>query len=702
MARPRDFQDILSKLPGARQSGDCHIAPCPLPGHKTPQGHLTLKDAGDKALVTCQGGKHGYQDICQWLGFDNLTYGNSNEPEAKIIATFDYPDADGKLLYQVVRYDPKDFRQRRPDGSGTWVWNLKGVKPVLYRLPEVLKAVREGRTVYVCEGEKDTDALRAKGLTATTNSGGAEKWRPEYAEALKGASVVILPDNDAPGKRHAAKVAASLYGKAESVKIVELTNRNGHQVKDVSDWLAAGGTVAELERLANETPEYKPKESDISLVCMAEVKPETVSWLWLPYIPLGKLTLLEGDPGIGKSWVSLGIATGVSLGKGLPGTEAIESASVVLASAEDGLGDTIRPRLDAMGADVSKIYAIKGSLDFGNNGLAILEGVIDRVKPSLVIIDPLVAYIGAGVDLHRANETRAVMAKLADIAEKHGCAILAIRHLTKGGTLKPIYRGLGSIDLAAACRSVLMAGCDPENPQKRGIVQIKSNLAPTGKAIGYELTNGGFYWTGESDLTWQRILSAEDSSEGKSALDEAIDFLKDELIEGPVDASQVWREARDTGLSEKTIKRAKARLRVITRRQGETGKRGGGKFTWELPEGNLGVQKDLEGQGGHIKEFDPLNHSSFKSGPLPKTDDPLNTPEALPSCLNQPGAVMPWITSSSDVLLTLQSAPSLSLGVNHDLRKDAQRGKGLGQPQDPEAGARGYRESHRSLQERQR
>lgn len=651
-SRPRNFADILSRLTGARQSGDSWTAPCPLPGHKTPAGHVTLRDAGTKALITCQGGKHSYQDICQAWGFDSLTYSrNGNRPS--IIATYDYTTAEGKLLYQVVRFEPKEFRQRRPDGNGGWLWNLKGITPVLCRLPEVLKAVREGQTVYICEGEKDTDALREKGLTATTNSGGAEKWRPEYAEALKGTSVVIVPDRDAPGQRHAAKVAASLHGKVRSLKVLQLPDRDGYQVKDVSDWLAAGGTVAELERLASEAPEYKPKESDISLVCIAEVEPETVSWLWLPFIPLGKLTLLEGDPGIGKSWVSLAIATAVSLGNGLPGAETTEPQAVLLASAEDGLGDTIRPRFDAMAANVRNVHAIKGALDFSNGGLAILEGYIEHVRPALVIIDPLVAYIGAGVDIHRANEVRTVMAKLADMAEKHVCAILAVRHLTKGGTLKPIYRGLGSIDFAAACRSVLMAGCDPNNPQKRGIVQIKSNLAPMGQAIGFELRDGGFYWTGESDLTAARILAVEDTGEGKSARDEAADFLRDELRDGPVEAAQVWRDAREVGLSEITVKRAKAMLGIITRRQGETGKRGGGKFTWELPDGDLEVQKDLGYQGYHIEKKDTLNNSSFKSNPLPKTDDTLNTPDGdgMPDYPREPchtcGSVDYWLRKAS-------------------------------------------------------
>jgi len=365
------------------------------------------------------------------------------------------------------------------------------------------------------------------------------------------------------------------------------------------------------------------RESDVSLICMNDVESESVLWLWCPYIPKGKLTLLEGDPGEGKSWASLAIATAVSLGHGLLGMEHIKPASVVLASVEDGLGDTIRPRLDNMGADVNLIYAIKGSLDFSKGGFATLEHFIYQVKPALVIIDPLVAYIGARVDIHRANETRAVMAKLADIAEQYGCVILAIRHLTKGAAQKAIYRGIGSIDLAASCRSVLMAGRDPDNPDKRGIVHIKSNLAPKGVAIGYELKNGSFNWTGASDLTAARMLAAEYSGDSRTARDEAMDFLRDELRDGTVEAAQVSRGAEEAGLSSITLKRAKASLKIITRRQGEIGKRGGGKFTWEMPSSEC--QNDLEYQS-RIENNDTLNRFSFNNAPLLKADDTLNTP----------------------------------------------------------------------------
>lgn len=630
MVSPNDFNDIIDKIPGAKVSGNKVVAPCPLSGHTTPQGHLTITNAGDKALVTCQGGRHSYSDICRWFGYDSLSYSaGSNGNESNIVAAYNYTDSEGTLLYQVVRYYPKDFRQRRPGVDGNWIWNLKDVNQVLYCLPSVIKAVKEGLTVYICEGEKDVDNLVKLGLIATTNSGGAEKWRQDYSEVLKGASVIILPDKDAPGKKHAQKVAASLYGKARSIKIIELPDRDGQCIKDVSDWIAAGGTITELEQLVSQTLEYKLRDkNNTGLICIADVAPETVDWLWYPYIPKGKLTLFEGDPGVGKSWVSLAIATAVSLGKGLPEVEIKEPAGVLLASAEDGLGDTIRPRLDSMGADVKNIHAIKGALNFEQTGINTLGDYIEKIKPVLTIIDPLVAYIGAGVDIHRANETRAVMAKLAELAEQYSVAILAVRHLAKGGTSKPIYRGLGSIDIAAACRSVLMAGYDPDDPQKRAVVHIKSNLASMGCAIGYELREGGFYWTGESDLTWQRILSAEDI-DNKSARDEAVDFIKSELSNGPVEASQIWRDAKEAGLAEATLKRAKFELGIITKRRGEAGRRGGGKFTWELPENNLKDQKGFRVSSICIQENDTLNNSSFENPLSLKTNDPLNILENM-------------------------------------------------------------------------
>jgi len=367
----------------------------------------------------------------------------------------------------------------------------------------------------------------------------------------------------------------------------------------------------------------KPRETATNLICMADVQAETVSWLWYPYIPIGKLTILEGDPGVGKSWVSLAMVSNISQGVCLPLTEIAIQGNVLLASAEDGLGDTIRPRLDALKANVSKIYAIEGALDFKNGGLATLESCIQLRKPILSVIDPLTAYLGSDVDFYRANETRPIMAALSALAANYNLAILVIRHLTKGSATKSIYRGLGSIDITAAARSVLLAGQDPEYLQKRAIVQIKSNLAANGKAIGYEIKDQTLNWTGESDLTAQRILSAEGYNE-KSAIDEAVDFLREELAAGPMEWRQIDVDSKAARITDSTLRRAREKMHLkLGRSKGEPGKKGRGPSVWELSDTPT-TEKDLLVQDAHIEKNEQVNQLSFKDELLSKTDEQVN------------------------------------------------------------------------------
>ncbi len=562
----RSLEDFLSLLKGVKKMGDgSYMALCP--GHNDREQSLSIKEANGKILVKCFAGCE-MTDILKPLELepkDLFLDSHEAKPEYREIEdAYHYIDANGKP-FEVIRTRPKGFYQRQPDGKGGYINNLKGIVPTLYHQDELRQAIDSNKSVFSVEGEKDVDRARSLGLVATTNPMGAGKWRNNYSEALRGADLIIIPDNDKPGREHANHVAKSCYGIAKRIRMLELTG----ECKDVSDWLDEGHTVDELKQLADACPDYEPGDNGVKLRRMADVKAEDVDWLWQPYIPKGKLTLAEGDPGIGKSWVSLAIATAVTLGKGLPCQESVEPSNVIVASAEDGLGDTIRPRLDAMGANVSRIFAIEGALTLDETGFTILNNYLERVRPALIIIDPLVAYLGASVDIHRANETRAVMAQLAKLAEKFNVAILAIRHLTKGGMSKAIYRGLGSIDFTAACRSVLLAGCDPQNSQSRALVQIKSNHAPFGPAIGFELRDGGFYWTGESTLTATQIL-ATDTGTGASELDEAMTFLKDELADGEVPAKDIYQAAQNTGIAKRTLERAKAKLQAKSRKIGDT------------------------------------------------------------------------------------------------------------------------------------
>ncbi len=238
---------------GAR-SGDGFKTHCP--AHSDPNPSLQLSEKNGKLLWKCFGGctqetvRVALKERSLWPG--KTGDGMSTPRKNKIIATYDYQDQAGRLIFQVCRMDPKSFRQRRPDGKGGWIWNLKGVAPVPYHLTELLKA----DTIYLPEGEEDVDRLRSLGLAATCNSGGAEKWKPDFNQHFKGKTVVILPDNDKPGRDHAQDVARNLHGVARSMRVVALPGLP--EKGDVSDWLAAGGTAEKLVALVEAAPEWEP------------------------------------------------------------------------------------------------------------------------------------------------------------------------------------------------------------------------------------------------------------------------------------------------------------------------------------------------------------------------------------------------------------------------------------------------------------
>ncbi len=251
------LEEVRARLEGLKSAAGGWIAKCP--AHEDRKASLTLASGDDgRALLCCQAGCKT-EDVVAAVGLTMADlFPPKDEPPAKsrIASTYDYRDERGALLFQAVRFEPKDFRQRRPDGGG-WAWSIAGVRRVLYRLPELLKSTD---VVYVPEGEKDVDALRARGLTATCNVGGAGKWRAEDSQHLRGRRVVVLPDNDEPGAKHAEKVRAMLAGVASAVAVVLLP---GLPAKgDVSDWLAAGGTVEALQALAPREPATFQAASD--------------------------------------------------------------------------------------------------------------------------------------------------------------------------------------------------------------------------------------------------------------------------------------------------------------------------------------------------------------------------------------------------------------------------------------------------------
>lgn len=268
---------LLSRLHGVRSAGvNKWRARCPAHHDRIPSLHITLKN--DRILVHCHAGC-SIHSVLGALGMHMRELFTEDDPPHQRrpdpVAVYDYTDPSGKLLFQVVRFRPKSFRQRRPDGAGGWIWNLDGVQKVPYRLDGVVRAVQSGESVYIVEGEKDADALARLGFTATTNPGGAGSWQEGFAGYFRGARVIIIPDNDEPGRAHAGEVAQNLAPVAESVRIVELPGLASKG--DVSDWLAAGHTSDELRQLAESAPEWsavrtqdKPQDAKPSGECVME------------------------------------------------------------------------------------------------------------------------------------------------------------------------------------------------------------------------------------------------------------------------------------------------------------------------------------------------------------------------------------------------------------------------------------------------
>ncbi len=271
------------------------------------------------------------------------------------------------------------------------------------------------------------------------------------------------------------------------------------------------------------------QKTALKLIHMEDVQTREVNWLWYPYIPYGKITVIEGDPGEGKTTLALTLAALLSRGQPLPCDEDIpyEPISIIYQTVEDGIDDTIKPRLEKANADCSKIRVIDETEKELSMTDERLEQAIAETNAKLVILDPIQAYIGSNVDMHRANEIRPVLKRLGIIAEKYGCAIVLIGHMNKASGSKSTYRGLGSIDIQATARSVLLVARIPDKPNIRIMAQDKSSLAAAGDSIGFEISEDrGFECIGPYDITVDELLAGKEGR-GRKKLDVAIAFIKE-------------------------------------------------------------------------------------------------------------------------------------------------------------------------------
>lgn len=317
---------------------------------------------------------------------------------------------------------------------------------------------------------------------------------------------------------------------------------------------------------------------------MEDVVSKEVEWLWYPYIPYGKITIVEGDPGEGKTTLVLKLAAALSRGLPLPCDDMERKPiHIIYQTAEDGIDDTIKPRLEKVGADCSMIRVI----DETEKELSMtddrLEQAIVETGARMVILDPIQAYIGAKVDMHRANEIRPVLKHLGMISEKYNCAIVLIGHMNKAAGSKSTYRGLGSIDIQATARSVLLVARLRDKPNIRIMAHDKSSLAPTGDAIGFEMTEDrGMECIGPYDITIDELLSGNDGR-GKKKLDIAENFIKEYFGSSKeIISNDILQEAARRGIKRNTLLSAKKKL-GITSGKGKA-EDGTSYWTWLLPQ----------------------------------------------------------------------------------------------------------------------
>ena len=315
-----------------------------------------------------------------------------------------------------------------------------------------------------------------------------------------------------------------------------------------------------------------PQEETVEIIRMSEVDTQTVEWLWEPYIPFGKVTIVQGNPGEGKTTFALRLAAACTTGGTLPGMKPLPPFQVIYQTAEDGLGDTVKPRLMEADADLERVLVI----DDRDTPLTLADERIARAirenNARLVIIDPVQAFLGADVDMNRANEVRPIFRSLGDIAQATGCAIVLIGHLNKAAGTQSTYRGLGSIDITAAVRSLLFIGKLKDSPTTRVLIHEKSSLAPPGQSLAFSLGDEkGFEWIGAYDITADELLAGTDTAKTESKTAQAQMLILELLADGKrMPSAELEKAVNERGISSRTMRTAKSRIgdRLVTEKDG--------------------------------------------------------------------------------------------------------------------------------------
>lgn len=380
-------------------------------------------------------------------------------------------------------------------------------------------------------------------------------------------TIYICTDSDKAGNDAASRLLKSIPEHMTVIRLIPC-DKDWNEVLMHKDELTHSKYIYKTVTLLE-----KPEKKAVPMIRMSEVQQTEVDWLWYPYIPFGKLTIIQGNPGEGKTFFAMQLAAACTNRKFLPQMDPFEPFNMIFQTAEDGLGDTVKPRLLSAEANLERVLVI----DDADNPLTLaderIENAIRENNARLVIIDPLQAFLGANVDMNRANEVRPIFRRLAEVAQSTNCAIVMIGHLNKASGSQSTYRGLGSIDITAVVRSLLFIGKVRSDPTTRVIVHEKSSLAPPGQSLAFSLGDEkGFRWIGAYDISAEDLLAGGEGSKTELKQEQAVKLIEEFLSEGrKVSIAEINKEATERGISERTVRLARNSMgdKIASERQGK-------------------------------------------------------------------------------------------------------------------------------------
>jgi hypothetical protein len=541
----------------------------------------------ESCLSTRVAVERGYRTVTSKAEFTRLGFSKLQLREPALVIPMYSPS--GELVTHQIRPD-----NPRKNGKG---------KPIRYETPagsaihldvhpSQKERVRDASVpLWITEGVKKADSLVSRGQCVVALQG-VWCWQRdgvplhEWEDVrLWGRHVCVIFDSDVMTN---LKVQAALEGlvgflrgRGARVRVAYLPDAPGGSKQGIDDFLASGRVLRDLEPFVQEglREELLPAGKLLS-----EVEPEQVEWLWPRRIPRGKITILDGDPDNGKSVLTTDLAARVTAGLDLPDGAPAEAAGAVIVSAEDGASDTIRPRFDAAGGDPTRTCLLGDDEPFAiPDDIPRLERAVRQVGAALIVIDPIMAFFSDDVNSNRDQDVRRALTPLKQMAERTGAAVVLVRHLNKSPGGNPLYRGGGSIGIIGAARSGMVVGRHPDDDDLRVLAGQKNNLSLPPESLAYRIEaadNGAarIVYEGVSEATAGQLLRVPADEEEKSALTEAKEFLNSELKGRSMAMKIVERNAREAGISPRTLKRAKQAMGVKSVKESD------GSWTWSLPD----------------------------------------------------------------------------------------------------------------------